>query len=275
VILERRLFHTETVFGVRRKNNNTWDYWIDPERRIAQIRIGPLREDSAGELREVLAKLSEAGMRGLLLDLRWCPGGLLEQSLESARLLLGKGNIATIKARTSVRLPGGSALIGPKGASETGGECPNPEPGPFVDVPMLVLVNVETSGGGELIAAAIQDQRRAVIAGQRTRGKASVQTMTALPARGAFMKLTTAVFLRPSGKNLNRFPDSKPSDDWGVRPDAGLEFRVSPEMNRQLREWWAAQTLRPGGSHERLPLDDPNADPQRQLALQALRARLK
>jgi hypothetical protein len=74
---------------------------------------------------------------------------------------------------------------------------------------------------------------------------------------------------------MNRFPDSKPGDDWGVRPNDGLEFRVSPAMNQQVREWWLAQTLRPGSSREALPLDNPANDPQRQLALQALRERLR
>jgi carboxyl-terminal processing protease len=274
LIVERRSFQAETVFGVRRRDDNTWDYWIDRERGIAQVRIGALRDDTADQLRLALAKLNEAGMRGLLLDLRWCPGGLLAQSIESAGLFLQKGRIATIKGRTVGAGPQGFEGQA-KLRAETRLDHDTAESGPFKDVPMLVLVNGESSGGAELIAAAIQDQGRAAIAGQRTRGKASVQTMSALPGRGAFMKLTTGVFLRPSGKNLNRFPDSKTSDDWGVRPNDGLEFRISTELNRHLREWWAAQTLRPGGSYERLPLDDPNADPQRQLALQALRSRLK
>jgi carboxyl-terminal processing protease len=262
ISLERRQFHAETVFGVQRRDDNSWDYWIDREHKIAQVRVGPLREDTADELRQVLIRLREAGLRGLLLDLRWCPGGLVDQSVQSAALFLGEGRIATII---------GHAQVKPEGTVNHD----NREPGPFQYLPILVLVNGETSGGGELIAAALQDHNRAKIAGQRTRGKASVQTMRALPAPGAFLKMTTAVFLRPNGKNLNRFLDSKPSDDWGVRPDDGLEFRISTGLNRQLREWWTAQTLRPGSSRQRLRLDDPNSDPQRQLALQALIERIR
>jgi carboxyl-terminal processing protease len=84
------------------------------------------------------------------------------------------------------------------------------------------------------------------------------------------LKLTSGTFERPSGKNLHRFPDSKPADDWGVRPDADGECRVSPELGRRLREWWGRQSLRPGASNERLPLDDPSADPQRQAAVEAV-----
>jgi carboxyl-terminal processing protease len=260
IMLERREFQTETVFGVRRHDDNSWDFWIDRERKIAQVRIGPIRDSTDGELREALADLRAHGMRGLLLDLRWCPGGLIEQSVYSAELFLGAVRIAAVKGRTA----------------DESSRMDSREPGPFLDVPILVLVNSETSGGGELIAAALQDHHRAIIAGQRTRGKASVQSMHVLPPiKGSYLKITTGLFLRPNGKNLHRFPESKSFDDWGVRPGPGLEFRVSPAHQRQLRDWWAAQTLRPGGSRERLPLDDPDADPQRQLALQTLRERLK
>jgi C-terminal peptidase prc len=259
VTVERGRFRTETVFGVQRRDDNSWDYWIDRQRRIAQVRLGRLKKESADELRQVLGSLQESGMRGLLLDLRGCPGGLLDESVKSAELFLGRGRIMSAKGR------GAESII----------EYDNAEPGPYHELPMMVLVNGETSGGGELIAAALQDHARCPTAGQRTRGKASVQTMRALPAHGASIMMTTAIFLRPSGKNLNRFPDSKPGDDWGVRPDEGLEFRISAGLDRQLCQWWTAQTLRPGGSRERLPLDDPDADPQRQLALRALRERIK
>jgi C-terminal processing protease CtpA/Prc len=114
-----------------------------------------------------------------------------------------------------------------------------------------------------------------VVAGQRTLGKASIQTMLGLPVPDAGLKLTSGTFLRPSGKNLHRFPDSRSGDDWGVRPDAKAECRQSPELNRQLKEWWMLQTLRPGTSNEALPLDDPGADPQRETARQALLGLLK
>ena len=82
--------------------------------------------------------------------------------------------------------------------------------------------------------------------------------------------LTSGTFERPAGKNLHRFPESRPADDWGVRPDEGLEFRVSADLNRQLKEWWQQLTLRPGPSRERLVLDDPGADAPQQAALRAV-----
>ncbi len=136
------------------------------------------------------------------------------------------------------------------------------------DFPMVVLINGDTVGGGELIAAALQDHHRAVLIGQRTRGKGNVQTIS--PLGTLSLKVTSGTLLRPSGKNLHRFPDNKPTDDWGVTPDAGREFRISPDLSRALRKWWEQQTMRPGSSTERLPLDDPLVDPQRNAAWEAL-----
>jgi hypothetical protein len=81
--------------------------------------------------------------------------------------------------------------------------------------------------------------------------------------------------VRPSGKNLHRFPDSKRGDDWGVRPKPEHEFRITPELSEALEGWWLLQTLRPGTSRERLPLDDPKADAQALFALSVLRELVK
>jgi carboxyl-terminal processing protease len=153
----------------------------------------------------------------------------------------------------------------------------------FSTFPMIVLVNGETTGGGEMIAAVLQDNKRAYIFGQRTRGKGSVQkfvdlgpaTLMRYPLPSTSLKLTNGYLIRPNGKNLNRFPESKPRDDWGVRPDPGLEFRTSPLLSKKLHEWYDLQSLRPGTSSDSLPLDDPDADPLRQAALAKMREIVK
>ncbi len=262
--LVRDRFEAETVQGVTRNQDNTWDYWLDRKKGIAHVRVVALARHTAGELERVLARLDGGeGLRGLVLDLRWCPGGYLTSATGCASLFLESG----VVARTEVRGEGEHVY------QAAGNEVK------FLRCPIVVLVNAETSGGGELIAAALQDHKRAVIAGQRTRGKGSIQTPThvALFADGGRLdgelelKLTNGTFVRPSGKGLSRFANSKASDDWGVRPDDGLEFRVSADLSRQLKEWWYQQSVRPGTSNKALPLDDPEQDPQRQAALKALR----
>jgi carboxyl-terminal processing protease len=258
VTLERQEWRPETVLGVARDRGNRWDYFLDRERGIAHVRIANLGNGTALQVREVVTALRTAGMRGLILDLRWCPGGYLQEAVNLASLFVGEGKVATVRHRD--------------GREDS---YPSTAENKLLDFPMVALVNGETSGGGELIAAALQDHKRAVVAGQRTLGKGSVQSILPLGVPGAGLKLTTATFVRPSGKNLHRYPDSKPGDDWGVRPDPKMDCRVSPGLGRQLRGWWQQQDLRPGSSAEVLPLDDPNADPQRLAAVAVLRGMLK
>jgi carboxyl-terminal processing protease len=256
VKLVSEAFKAETVLGVNRRDDNSWNYFLDQKHKIAQVRIGPLTKGTSEDLRGVLNQLQNDGMRGLILDLRWCPGGFLNEAVNIAKLFLKEGVVATIASR-----------VKQEEYAVTSSDA-------FLQFPVVVLVNGETSGGGELIAAALQDYHRGIIAGQRSLGKGSVQYTLPLPIGNAGMKLTTGRFLRPSGKNLNRFPDSKPSDDWGVRPDAGQELPLTADLARQLKDWWLWQTLRPGSNTEALPLDDPEVDPQRQAALRYLRDKM-
>ncbi len=258
VKLEFQATRPESVFGVQRRDDNSWEYLADRELGIAHVRLEILNRGTASDLAEVLTRLENAGMRGLILDLRWSPGGFLDEAVGVAGLFLDDGVIATVRKR-----------------DREDAKLHNTQLKRFRKVPLVVLVNGQTSGGTELIAAALQDRGRAVVAGQRTLGKASVQEALYVDMPGASIKLTSGEFVRPSDKNLHRRPDSRPSDDWGIRPSADLEFRMSPEMTRELKKQWDRQTLRPGTDGKLLPLDDPDNDPQRQCALDWLRKRLK
>jgi carboxyl-terminal processing protease len=284
-------FHQETVLGVMRGLDNSWDYFLDHQRRIAHVRIGFLDNGTAAELARVLSGLTAADMRGLILDLRWSPGGYLHEALQAADLFVA----GYVQPHLVLPMPGnllGTAdlLLGdyPKSvrvAYRNGGveDHHTPQETGFIRFPIVVLINAETSGGAELIASVLQDNARAKIAGQRSRGKGSVQRSERLqsildpkgPIPQAALRLSEGMLIRPNRKNLNRFADSKWTDDWGVRPDPKLEFRVSADLGRQLHEWWQLQDLRPGNSDESLPLDDPVTDPQRQAALQVLIAMLR
>jgi carboxyl-terminal processing protease len=260
VTLEWQDFTPETVLGVHRQQDESWSYLLDRERKIGYVRIGPLENGTAMELHRALVRLKGDQMRGLIIDLRWCPGGYLNEAVLIARMFLDDGVVATVRNRGRkddqlYRADDGSLYLG--------------------KFPIVVLVNAETMGGAELIAAALQDNKRAIIVGQRTFGKASVQTPMPLPLDHLGFKLTTGSFIRPSGKALHRFPDSRPSDDWGVRPEPDLELRVSPDLSKQLRDWWQLYSLRPSTSNEALPVDDPDNDPQRQLAVKAIRKLIK
>ena len=92
---------------------------------------------------------------------------------------------------------------------------------------------------------------------------------------GYQFKLTGGMYTRPNGKNLQRFPDSKPTDDWGLRPDPGYELPTSADLAKKLKELHQLYALRPGGSREAMDLDDPAADPQRLRALKLIRELVK
>jgi carboxyl-terminal processing protease len=294
VSLKAEAFYPEMILGVIRKPDNSWDFMLDRDNKIAQIRIAALNQGVAEELAKALLQLREGGMRGLLLDLRWCPGGFLDDSRDVADLFLGEYNLTHFMQPTPCSLLGAADLFLDHHVRNARVQSRGDEPdrriqhvvGSFTNFPVVVLVNGETTGGAELVAAVLQDNRRALVAGERTRGKASVQRKYSLagevaglsltvPVPNMELKLTTGILARPSGKNLNRFADSKPTDDWGVRPEPRLAFLVSAELAQRLQQWWQFQSLRPGSDNGALPLDDPAADPQRQAALQTLLDMLK
>src|SRR4029077_1400192 len=101
---------------------------LDPQNKIAHVRIASLGNNTPEDLEQALVLLTSEGMRGLILDLRWCPGGYLEKSVDVARLFLGECNVATIRSRTQ-----GENTYRSHGGNK------------YLDFPVLVLVNGETS----------------------------------------------------------------------------------------------------------------------------------
>jgi C-terminal peptidase prc len=260
--LSPELFMPENVFGVNRKPDNSWNFLIDAKNQIGYVRLGFIDLGAPEEMRAALTDLQAAKVRGLILDLRGCPGGFVDPAVKICGMFLRSKTVAKVDSKVE----GTKRHV----THETTGT-------PFIEgLPIIVLVDGETRGGGEMLAAAFQDHKICLVSGQRSFGKGSVQgpTDAANPLPVEF-KLTTGMFTRPSGKNLHRFPNSRMQDDWGVRPDSGLEFPVSPEMSKQLKEWMRQLALRPGSSKEVLPLDDPERDPVRQLALRELSKQLR
>jgi carboxyl-terminal processing protease len=92
---------------------------------------------------------------------------------------------------------------------------------------MVVLVNHYSASASEIVAACLQDHNRAVVIGERTWGKGSVQNIVELEQGKSAIKLTTAGYLRPSGKNIHRHEGAKESEEWGVKPNEGFEVKMS------------------------------------------------
>ena len=215
--ITRERIHVDTVLGYRRNENNGWDYLLQNDPPIGYVRLTAFSRDTARELRSALTKLKVAGIRGLVVDLRFNPGGLLASAVDIADLFVDEGLIVATDGRNIERK-----------------EWSAHARGTWTDVPMAVLVNRFSASASEVVAACLQDHGRAVIVGERTWGKGSVQNVVELEGGQGALKLTTASYHRPSGKNIHRFADATDEDEWGVTPDENFRVRLSLSEIDQL-----------------------------------------
>ena len=251
----------ESIFGVCRLRDDSWDYWLDRDAKIGYIRVGAVETGADEVFRAAVAGLIKDDARGLILDLRWCPGGYVTPTTRIAGLLLPEGK--PITAITN-RHPERQSQSDFAAEAIAGREA-------FVKLPLIVLIGPETVGGGEMIAAALKDNERGRFVGQRTFGKANVMTPIATRINGLMYKISTGYSLRPTGENRHRFVDSQPGDPWGVRPDPGLVVPQTPDLTAELGRAAALQAIRPAGDRTALRFDDPLADPQKMIALRWLK----
>lgn len=143
---------------------------------------------SSRELSAAIERLEKQGMKKLLLDLRYNPGGVLEQAVDVADVFLPKGaKIVYTRGRTS----------------SSGQDYYAPGDGRHFDSPLIVLVNRGSASASEIVAGAIQDHDRGLLVGQRSWGKGLVQSVYTLPY-GAGLALTTAKYYTPSGRWIQR-----------------------------------------------------------------------
>jgi carboxyl-terminal processing protease len=127
---------------------------------------------------------------------------------------------------------------------------------------MAVLVNRLSASAAEIVAAALQDHKRAVIVGERSYGKGSVQNIIEMEGHASALKLTTASYWRPSGKNIHRFPDSKETEEWGVQPDTGYEITLKDEERLAYYENRRDRDIIPGkGTVSKPKKADKNKSP--------------
>ncbi len=202
-----------------------WHFWVDPNSRIAYVRITHFGATTVEELTRVVDGLQKAGMKGLVVDLRGNPGGLLRAAVEVSSMFLPEGkNIVTTKGR-------GGSVEEAFNSKQKG----NIKPGTYY--PMAILLNRYSASASEIVAAALQDHARAIIVGERSFGKGSVQNLIEMEENTTALKLTTASYWRPSGRNIHRFPDAKEEDEWGVKPDKGYEVKLTTEEMSEYYKW--------------------------------------
>lgn len=216
------------VFNLRRENIRVASVSYDAlNPSLGYIRISQFSDNTAAELSRAIADLKDAlsarddELRGLVLDLRNNPGGILDSAIDVSDLFLTKGVIVSAEGRSSeahfVREAGSGDII--------------------EGVPIVVLVNEGSASASEIVAGALQDHHRALIVGTSTFGKGLVQTVMPL-SRGRAIKLTTSRYFTPSGDSIHETgiePDIEIDGDDRF-PGRALSAGVDRESDRQLIE---------------------------------------
>lgn len=181
-------------------------YSLSPQ--IGYVRVSNFQGNTTKDLASALEELEKSGeLKGLVIDLRNNPGGLLSQSIQVSELFLDSGVIVTTKGR------GNSHNIKASAHKD----------GTKRDYPIVVLVNGGSASASEIVAGALQDNKRALILGSRTFGKGSVQTILPL-SDGSGLRLTTARYYTPSGKSIQ---------SSGITPDLEVPFEIGEKKEKK------------------------------------------
>lgn len=184
---------------------------------VGYIRISSFQERTGDDLKKALREIEAKGrpLKGIVVDMRNNPGGLLNQSVEVSDAFLKRGVIVSTRGR--------SKNMESKSTAKDDGDEPT--------CPLVVLVNEGTASAAEIVSGALQDNGRALVLGTQTFGKGSVQTVIPLED-GAAMKLTTAKYYTPKGRSIQA---------EGITPDIIVRLVKPPEEkesaeNHLLRE---------------------------------------
>ncbi len=259
----RKAIRVDTVLGDTRNEDGSWDYSLDGHPQVAYVRVNSFAEPTADDLRRVLDRLAARGMKGLVLDLRNDPGGFLDAAVDVCDLFIESGVIVSTRRRDgSVK-----DVYEARGGSK-----------PYAKLPLAVLVNGHSASASEIVAACLQDHHRAVVVGERSFGKGTVQELIDLEPGQGILKLTTASYWRPSGRNIHRTRAAKPEDAWGVSPDPGYEVPVEAKDFAALLQWRQRRDLYrpafPAQQGDPQPDADAYIDAQRAKAVEYVEARI-
>lgn len=218
--MERAVIRVATVMGDRYNSDGTWDFMLDGEEKIGYVRLTHFSRNSAAELHAAMEQLEHEEIKGLILDLRWNPGGLLTAATEISDMFIESGKIVSTKGRNTQERTWRAK-----------------KRGTFTGFPMAILINRYSASASEIVSACLQDHDRAIIVGERSWGKGSVQNIIELESGSSALKLTTASYHRPSGKNIHRFPKAKKEDEWGVMPDKEHLVKFSTQQMISYRKF--------------------------------------
>jgi carboxyl-terminal processing protease len=261
--LERAEIEIESVRGWQQTKQEGWDYWIDENSGVGYIRVSQFIKQTAGDLDKAVGEMqNQRPINGLILDLRYNPGGLLRSAQDVADRFIDDGPIvSTVDAQ-------GNRNTQHRASGQ----------GTYGDFPVVVLINDASASASEIVSGALQAYDRALVVGNRSFGKGSVQDLFPLVRRQAYLKLTTQYYTLPGGRIIHR----KPGDEtWGIEPDLtiamtneqrtdAIEMRQEADVLRQQADAKPAETQ----PIEASKLLEDGVDPQLEAALLYLKTRL-
>ena len=263
ITIKRGRIVVPTVKGAWRKDDGHWDYMLDEKNKIGLIRLTQFTEDTTDRMRSAIDELQKQGVKGVILDLRFDPGGLLDAAVNVSDMFLGGGKtIVSIRGRTQRD----RNFTSTDDASD------------IKDLPMIVMINESSASASEIVSGALKDNNRAIVLGTRSFGKGSVQQVKMLEANHAALKITNALYYLPSGRNIHRKDDSKV---WGVDPNDGFFVPMTNDemltMLESRREISLAGDVKPGAAVTVSPkwIVDTYKDGQLAAAVEAMTGKIK
>jgi len=221
VTITRDTIVVPTVRGWQRSNGGKWLHMVDEKNKIGFVRVTSFSTDTAPGLEKVLIELESQGLKGLILDLRYNTGGLLDSAVAVVDKFVEDGVI--------VKRQSGFGRMPIYETARKKGTHPN--------YPLVILINSNSASASEIVAGALADKKyeRATLVGTRTHGKGSVQGITGILGGGAQLKYTMAYYHLPSGQRVESRDAMEKLDrkDWGVAPDVDVELR-SDELKKMM-----------------------------------------
>lgn len=249
---------------MREGGDGEWMHLIDPSAGIGYIRLTQFTPGCAQEVKNAIEHTKrELGgdLNGMILDLRFNPGGLLDEAVEIADLFIEEGTIVSTKGRVFEEEIDRATRAGT-----------------ITDLPLLVIVNGQSASASEVLSGALSDHNRAVILGTRSFGKGSVQTVRPLESGAGVLKITEQYYYLPSGRLLHRRDDST---EWGVDPTPGYFVPMTTdETLDMLRARREQEIIEHNDESEQVDLRDTNAvlaalnDPQLSAAVSVMQTRV-
>jgi len=225
LIMTREEVIVPTARGWGRDEENQWDWFIGDDPKIAYLRLTQFTPDSYEAVKTSVETMLKQGMQGMIMDLRFNPGGRLDQAIKITDLFVDSGTILStrgryraeqvVKATTEITLP---------------------------RFPMIVLINENSASASEVVAGSLKDNKRAIVIGTRSYGKGSVQEVVPLEQDSGELKMTVAYYYLPSGRLVHR---KKDATDWGVEPNITVRLDEESQLGLQRQRYEAELFRRP------------------------------